>query len=258
MERDVRATLHSVSNALRILEAFDDEHPEMGVTELAQRLDLHKSVIFRLVKTLEAHEWVRQEPDRKYRLGLKAFEVGSHCLTRLGLGVRIQPILEELAGRMGETVNLGLIDGRDIMYVNKVTPKKILRLEVQVGVRMPAQCTAMGKVLLTYAPPAELDAFMAGVQSFPAATARSITSPERLREVLREIRARGFSWSDGELFDEICCVAAPVRDASGQVVAALSLAMHRKDVSPEQRPILEQEVTATAELVSRTLGWLPR
>lgn len=255
-ESETESVLQSVSNAIRILEAFDDVHPEMGATELSQRLGLHKSVVYRLLRTLEAHGWVHQQDNKKYRLSLRVFEVGLRAVGRLGLGAEIQPFLEDLAHRTGDTVNVGVIDGRDVMYVNKVTPDRPLRVEVRVGVRMPVHCTAMGKLLLAYASQEERDAFMK-VGRFPGMTSRTIESPEELKKVLERVREQGYASSEGELFEEICCVAAPIRDFAGQVVAALSIATHSQRYTPERYDWLVGEVKQTADLISRKIGYAP-
>lgn len=252
-----RSELQSVSNAIRVLEALDATHPEMGVTDLAKHLNLHKSIVFRLLKTLEAHGWIRQQPNRKYTLSLRAFEIGYRVVSRMGLGLEIQPLLEELAQRTAETVNVGVRDGKDIIYINKVTSAKVLRVEAQLGVRMPAHCTAMGKILLAYASRAERDEFIAGAERLPRATAKSIEDPQELNEVLDRVRAQGYAWSEGELFEEISCVAAPIRDFAGRVIAALSLAMQSHSCTGERRAYLEREVKKTADLISRRNGYRP-
>ena len=249
--------LSSVSNALSVLEIFDKDNPELGVTEIAKILGIHKSIAFRLVKTLEVHNWLNQTEQRKYCLSLKAFEVGSQVITRLGLGVGIQPILEELAGKTGESVNVGVMDGTDIMYVNKITPKKILRVEVQIGVRMPAHCTAMGKIILANLPVAQRKAYISTLKTLPVPTSRTIKDPEKLNRDLSKVKEQGFAWSTGELFPEICCVAAPIRDTTGNIVAALSIAMQKRNFKRNKSKFLEKEVANSASLISRMLGWLP-
>lgn len=246
--------VQSVVNALRVLEAFDERHPHLGVTELAERLGLHKSVVHRLLKTLEARHWVRQHSDRRYGLTLRPFAIGSRVVGQMGLGTTIQPLLERLALETRETANVGVLDGDEIVYVNKVVPEKVLRVDVQLGVRLPAHCTAMGKLLLAFASEEQQEAFLAGRARLPRRTRRTIEDPAVLRQVWREARRQGFVWSDEELFEGICCVAAPIRDFSGRVIAALSLAMQAASARPERRDYLTRRTRETAALISRHLG----
>jgi len=248
--------LRTVSNALAVLESFDSDRGEQGVTELSHRLDLHKSVVFRVLKTLELHGWIQQNRDSRYSLTLKAFEIGSRAVAQLGLGTHIQPFLDELARTTGETVNVGVMDGEDVLYVNKVVPDRVLRLEVQIGVRMPAACTAMGKILMGFAPEDEREALLQGFEGRPCTAGEPAVARKSLRDSVLAAQTTGLCWSDGELFPEICCVAAPIRNSSGRVIAALSIATQNHGLSSARREYLEAEVMKTAVLISRHRGWL--
>jgi DNA-binding IclR family transcriptional regulator len=250
--------LKTVDNALRVLESFDPQCPEMGITEISERVGLHKSVVFRILHTLMARGYIEQiESSRKFRLGIRAFEIGSRAVTQLGLGSMIQPIAEKLATECGETVNVGVLSGRDIIYVNKVVPRRILRLDVQAGARLPAHCTALGKCILAFLPEDVLESFLLE-GPLPRFTEASLSDPASLKEALARIRRQGYAWSNEELFEGITCVSAPIRDRRQQVIAAISIAMqsHRAR-SPERREELIELVTRAADEMTITVSRLP-
>lgn len=243
--------LKTVDNALRVLETFDQQHREMGVTEISERVGLHKSIVFRILHTLMARGYVEQmEASHKFRLGLKAFEVGSRAVNQLGLGALIQPVVERLAAECNETVNVGRLSGRDIVYVNKVVPQRILRLDVQVGARFPAHCTALGKAILAYLPDTELEAYLED-NSMPRFTNASIGEIDILKKELDGIRRLGHAWSHEELFEGITCVAAPIWAADRKVFAAVSIAMPSQRAQlPERREELTDMIISTANEIS--------
>jgi IclR family KDG regulon transcriptional repressor len=250
--------LKTVDNALRVLESFDPQYPEMGITEISERVGLHKSVVFRILHTLMARGYIEQvESSRKFRLGIRTFEIGSRAVTQLGLGSLIQPIAEKLAAECGETVNVGVLSGRDIIYVNKVVPRRILRLDVQAGARLPAHCTALGKCILAFLPEGVVENFLLE-GPLPRFTEASLSDPAVLREALAKVRQQGYAWSNEELFEGITCVAAPIWDRQHKIFAAISIAMqsHRAK-SPERREELIDMVTRAANEVSVTVAHIP-
>ena len=140
--------LRSVGHALDVLEAFDLDHPELGVTELARRMGVTPSTIHRALVTLAAHRLVEPTRYRTYRLGVRAIEIGSLALQHRGFGGAIQPAMEELARAVNETVNVAILDGDDILYVAVLESNAVLRPHFAVGQRGPTDRTALGKVFL--------------------------------------------------------------------------------------------------------------
>ena len=143
--------VQSVDRALDILEAFDFNAEELGVTELAHKLNLHKNNVFRLLATLEVRGYIEQ--DRKsgnYRLGIKTFEIANVFLHHLGLRRQARPILEELVNKCDETANLAILDGSDVIYVLMHETSQTVRIVLRLGQRLPAHCTAAGKAQLAF------------------------------------------------------------------------------------------------------------
>ena len=254
-DRDVGPLLSTVRNAARVLTSFSVEERELGVTELARRLGLGKSTVHRLLATLAAEHLVEQNPQTgKYRLGLKVYELGALVSVHMDLHEAAIAHLHELRNRTGETVQLAVLDGREVVYVERLESSHTLRLFGRVGHRNLAHCTSTGKVLLAALPDAALDRLLDGWTLEPK-TPYTITDPEALRAELDAVRARGYAENMNEAEIGVASVAAPVRGAAGDVVAALSVAapVMRLD-GKSVRTFAGMTVTA-AEAVSRRLGY---
>ena len=215
--------VQSVDRALDILESLDYNVEELGVTELAKRLSLHKNNVFRLLATLEIRGYIEQ--DRKtgnYRLGLKTFEIGNVFLYHLGLRRQARPILEELVSKCNETAYLAVTDGPDVVYVLMQETSHTVRVIPRLGHRLPAHCTASGKVQLAFE---SKDRLLELFKDRPLRrlTDNTITDLDRLQEHLTEVTRRGFAVDTEELEYGVRCVAAPVRDYSHKVVAGVVL-----------------------------------
>lgn len=197
--------LRSVGHALDVLEAFDLDHPELGVTELARRMGVTPSTIHRALVTLAAHRLVEPTRYRTYRLGVRAIEIGSLALQHRGFGGAIQPAMEELARAVNETVNVAILDGDDILYVAVLESNAVLRPHFAVGQRGPTDRTALGKVFLA------LD--------------REVSDqPPNLRDELARVRVEQVAYDDEESDPGVRCVAVPIFDGgSSRVAAALSV-----------------------------------
>jgi len=215
--------VQSVDRALDILEAFNYNEEELGVTELSHKLNLHKNKVFRLLATLETRGYIEQDKKTgNYRLGIKIFEVANVFLHHLGLRRQARPILEELVGKCNETAYLAVTDGMDVVYVLMHETSHTVRVIPRLGHRLPAYCTASGKVQLAYE---SQDRLMQLLKDRPLRklTRNTITDLDQLREHLAEVSRQGFAVDNEELEDGVCCVAAPVRDYSHRVVAGVGL-----------------------------------
>lgn len=226
--------VQSVDRALDILEAFNYSEEELGVTELSHKLNLHKNNVFRLLATLETRGYIEQDKKTgNYRLGIKIFEVANVFLHHLGLRRQARPILEELVGKCNETAYLAVTDGMDVVYVLMHETSHTVRVIPRLGHRLPAYCTASGKVQLAYE---SQDRLLQLLKDRPLRklTRNTITDLDRLREHLGEVVRQGFAVDNEELEDGVCCVAAPVRDYSHRVVAGVGLSGPMSRFSPER------------------------
>lgn len=249
-----RRTLSSVRNAAKLLKAFSSREPELGVTELADRLGLGKSTVHRLLATLLAEDLVEQDGETgRYRLGLAVHDLGAAVSASTDLHAAVLMPMSSLRNRTGETVHIGVLDGRQVVYVERLDSPNTLRLFVEVGRRNDAHATGTGKCLLAHISGDSLDALLAGWQ-LPARTPYTITDHRQLRRELLEVRRRGYAINRHESEVGVLSVAAPIRDAGGQVVAAMSVAGPLQRMEPAQTSIAAA-VREAAAVASRRLGW---
>jgi IclR family KDG regulon transcriptional repressor len=213
----------AVIRALDILELFLDR-PQLSAREVIERLDLPRTTVHELLVTLEARSYLIAVPGQpvRYRLGMPLFQLGAAFAGRLDLVREAQGVARDVAAACDEAVHVAVLDGADVVYLVKADSTHPVRMVSGVGLRLPANCTAVGKMLLAGLARPELDAVLAkGV--LPGMTPDSITDPERLRAHLDQIRAEGVATDVGESDSAMRCVAAAVRDHTGAVIAAMSL-----------------------------------
>jgi DNA-binding IclR family transcriptional regulator len=248
--------VQSVDRALDILEAFNYNEEELGVTELSHKLILHKNNVFRLLATLETRGYIEQDKKTgNYRLGIKIFEVANVFLHHLGLRRQARPILEELVGKCNETAYLAVTDGMDVVYVLMHETSHTVRVIPRLGHRLPAYCTASGKVQLAYE---SQDRLMQLLKDRPLRklTKNTIADLDLLREHLGDVSRQGYAVDNEELEDGVCCVAAPVRDYSHRVVAGVGLSGPVSRFSPERiRNDLVPLVKEAGVKISQRLGF---
>jgi DNA-binding IclR family transcriptional regulator len=244
----------AVEAALSILETLGTVH-EMGVTDLAKKLGLGKSSVHRLLATLAGRGYVEKSPQSdRYRLTYRLFAVGSPAADRFGLREVAHPIMERLAAETGETVNLGVLDGARVVNLHKVESRHLLRMHMEVGGGVPAHATALGKVLLAALEPSELGQRLGG-QRLTRLTRRTIVDRTTLRRMLARIREQGFATDDEECSLGLRCVAAPILDHRGAVVAALSISGPSQRLPGQILSHLAENVQAAAQDVSQRLGF---
>jgi len=251
-----RLRLSSVANALRLAKSFSEAEPEMGISALAARLGLAKSTVHRLATTLVEYDMLEQNAETgKYRLGLALFELGTLVRRKMDVMNEAQAQIHALADATGETLQLAILDHQSVLYIRIRESRLAVRMSTGLGSRAPAHCTSVGKVLLAYQPAEVVERVIeAGLPRF---TDNTITDPARLREELAGVRLRGYAIDDEEIEVGLRCIAAPIRDHSGSVVAAISVAapVQRMTKKAVQSTVLP--VTAAAEAISRRLGYLP-
>ena len=247
-----------LDRAVAILQLLADTSHELGAAEIAERLALHKSTIHRLLMVLEHHGFIRKNADTgKCALGLKLFELGSRAAKGLSLREHAQPFLARLVRETGETAHIGVLDEGDMMSVASVEGPRTLRMPSTVGRRTPAHCSAVGKAVLAFLPQSTLDELIAR-RPLIALTAKTLATTGALAAELRRIRVRGYAIDDEEIEKGLRCVAAPVRDFTGQVVGALSVAGPTFRITKKKVPALAGSVLAVAGDLSVELGYRPQ
>ena len=248
--------LQSVNRALRALELIA-EAGQLGVTELGRRLGVHKATASRLVATLAERGMVERDPiTEKYRLGFGLIRLAGAAMASLDIVRTAHPVLEELADRTHETVNLGVLSNEDVVYIDQVTGTRSIVAVSWVGRRTPLHCTSNGKVLLAHMPAGDRAARLDG--ELASMTPRTITDPGALDRQLDEIVRRGYAQTVEELEEGLNAVAAPVRQADGSVTAALSVSGPAFRMRPMDLPRMARLVMDGADAISRRLGYVER
>ncbi|HEX5853575.1 MAG TPA: IclR family transcriptional regulator [Solirubrobacteraceae bacterium] len=249
----------SLERGLAILGCFTPSRPVLGIADIADDLGMSRSTTHRYVITLVALGYLEQGASRKYRLGLRVTDLGMSALNSTGLREHAHPYLEELRQRTSYTVSLGVLEETDVLYVDRVRSFRrgqgAVDLNLHPGSRLPAYCTAMGKLLLANLPESEQRELVAAMKLAKRGP-NTITSKKTLREELDEILAAGFAVNDEELAAELFSIAAPVRNEARDVVAAVNVAAHSSMISLEEMvDALGPHLVSTADRISARLGY---
>lgn len=243
-----------LDRVVRILECFGPERTDLRLVEIAEVTGLHKSTLYRLLEAMRAHRLLGFDAESgRYHPGLKLFEIGSLAAGRFHLERHAHPTLEHLATVSGETAHLCVLDGSEVIYIAKVECTRTLRIPSAVGQRNPAYCTGVGKAILAFLSPQQIESHISSTP-LKAFTRKTITSASELKANLRQIAARGYAIDDQEREEGVRCVAAPVRDHTGAVVAAISIAGPATRVTKERIAELARLVLAAADEISAALG----
>lgn len=250
--------LSSVQNAARLLKELGSAGGELGVSELSRRLGLGKSTVHRLLATLTAERILEHDPATgTYRLGLAMYELGARVSMHRVLHDAATTVLEELRNATKETVQIAVLDGREVVYVERLESPHTLRLFGRIGHRMPAHSTSTGKVLLAYLPEERLEVLLKQWPLEPL-TPQTITGQPQLRAELARVRARGWADNLGESEAGVSSVAAPIRNARGEVIAAVSAAGPTMRVNGDSlRGFFRASVVNAGEAISVRLGHRP-
>jgi DNA-binding IclR family transcriptional regulator len=245
--------VQSVDRAIAILELLSDQ-PTAGVTEIAQAIGVHKSTAFRLLASLEAGDLVEQTAHRgSYRLGFGLVRLATVVSDRLELTRQARPVCEALAAQVGETVNVAVLRGGEVVNLEQAQGPTTITTVSWVGRLTPPHATSAGKVLLAALAPEELEGFLA--EELPRFTAGTVTELAALRRELARARELGYAVTVEELEPGLNAIAAPVRDRTGQVVAAISVSAPAFRLGPERIAEIAPAVAAAGADLSRRLGY---
>ena len=246
--------LKSLRKSIRVMGCFSLEEPRLALSEIARRAELPLSTAHRILATLREAGLVEQEGERDlYRLGPKLFELGSMVLANMEVHREALPFIEELSRESGETVHLGVFDGSRVVSIEKMDSSHGLASNITVGKGAPAYCTAVGKALLAFQPDPVVEHVCQ--QGLVRYTPRTITDSARLRKELEKVRSSGYAVDDGEHQPGLRCVAAPIRNYSGNAIASLSISGPAIRISKEAIPTLAQRVREVAGKLSTRLGY---
>jgi len=249
----------SLERGLAILGCFTPARPVLGIADIADELGMSRSTTHRYVITLVALGYLEQGASRKYRLGLRVTDLGMSALNSTGLREHARPYLEELRQRTSYTTSLGVLDGVEVLYVDRARSfrrgQNQIDLGLQAGSRVPAYCTAMGKMLLANLPDGQLKDTLAEIKPTKQGP-KTITSKKKLRDELEDVRSAGFAVEDEELAAGLFEIAAPVRNEARDVVAAVNLAAPSSMIALEELvDALGPHLVSTADRISARLGY---
>lgn len=243
-----------MERAMHVLDCFDDEHPERGVTEIAQMVGLHKATTHRIIVSLMNGGFLEKAPDgERYRLGLRLAELGMAAIRSLDFRREAIPHMKALVDRFEETCDLSVFDRGEVFYVEVMQGKHTLTIAARVGQRLPAHCTASGKTFLAFLPEAEARSFLK--EPLTRYTDRTITSAEEVLAQLAEVRARGYGYDDQEFELGIRAVAAPIRNREGRVIAVISIPGPTSRMTPERVSEIAEGLVAATRAISMRMGW---
>jgi DNA-binding IclR family transcriptional regulator len=245
-----------VYKALQVLLRLAAAEEPMGVTELAHHTKLSKTMVFRYLRTLQALDLVTVEKNsERYQAGLRLWEMGQQVGKRLPIREIALPIMRELRDHFNETVNLGVLDGRSVVYVEIVESHQALRLQATVGSRDMVYSTALGKAMLAFLPESDIPNHVPS--RLTPRTSNTLTTLTALRHDLLLTRERGYALDKGENEEGAYCVGAPIRDHQGRVVAALSIASPAFRVNEAFKQEIPATIIAAAATITQRLGYRP-
>lgn len=238
-----------VGRVLDVLDAFSSERPVLTLSELSRRAGLPLSTAHRLVRELTARGALERDESGGYRVGLWLWEIASLAPHGTGLREAALPFLEDVYEATHQNVQLAVLDGAEVVYVERISGRDAIRIQTRVGGRLPAHVTGVGRVLLAFAPPqVQEDALAAPLKRY---SERTISSADELRRVLADVRRDGYAISEGQIEPDAVSVAAPVYGRQDTVVAAISIVAPADATDPRT---VVPAVRAAARGISRALG----
>lgn len=237
--------VQSLIRAIDILDLVSKNKDGINVTEISDQLNLHKSTAYRLLSTLEYKNFVKKDKNKKYKVGKRVIEIGYQALNNIDLRKEMRPILQKLGEITEETIHLGVLDNFKVFYIDKVETSHTIRMYSSIGKGGPLYCTGIGKALLAFSEQEYINRFLKQVK-FVKYTDNTITHKKELKDELEKIKKSGYAIDNMEHEDNIRCVAAPILDYSGDLIAAISIS------APTQRMSMKRATKLSKLIVDNT------
>jgi DNA-binding IclR family transcriptional regulator len=249
-----KSLVRSVVLVTSILELLSNTE-ELGVTEIAKHVKVHKSTVYRFLRSLTELGYVHQDPtSEKYKISLRLLDLAGHLLSGLDIRNTARPDLERISDSTHETIHLAVLERDEVIYIDKIDSNQPLRMHSYIGQKVPIYATALGKVLLAWDAQSTLQRVL-GRGSLPRFTDKTITEPVDLMEELKKIRECGYALDQEESILGVFCIGAPILDIRGGVVAAISISMPKLRFKEERLPYLKDLITEGAAEISQKLGY---
>jgi len=244
--------LNSVDNALALLECFEEGNHELSVPEIAEKLKLSKSSTYRIAYTLWVRGYlVKNEDTHRYRLGYKILTLSAAMRKSSNLIQEVRPYLKKLMEKTGETAHLAVLYDNMSTFIEKIESPKTIQMSSAVGVRLPAYCSATGKVLLSGISEEELERYLKETE-LKRFTPATITNAEKLKEEIKTIKRQGYSIDNEETEEGLMCISAPIKDHKGDVIAAISISGPATRLKKRKKEHIK-EVTTIAHQISSSI-----
>ncbi len=244
----------SLEKALSVLDLLIDQDRALSITEISHRLGLGKGTVHRILNTLKLRRYVQQHNHSKlYSLGLRTLEIGTLARRDRFLRSVMVPFLRDLSGMCNETVNAAVLEYNEIHYIFRLESEEMLRISAPLGVRFPAQCAATGKVMLSYRADDDIRRIYARRGALNKLTEHSVDSVDALIGEIEQIRISKVAIDDEETIAGVYCVAAPLVNAKGECVAAISISAPKNRVTKEKSVDFMRMVSKTAGQISESL-----
>lgn len=242
----------------QILEFLSRKTP-LTLEVVSKQCEIPRTSVFRILTTLEALEYVKREPIDgidHWSLGLKLLDLTKSMLSRLDLRKEVRKIMEDLAEQTDEFVQLGVFYNGNVMYIDHVKRSKPLTMYAEIGSQLPINISAAGMVLVAFLKAEELDSLLSE-QKFPKNTPKTTTDPDKLRKILKTIARQGYAFDDQQYAIGIRCIAAPIYDYTGHVIAAINVTGSLLSFTDERIEAFVEKVKRAAESASRKMGYRP-
>jgi DNA-binding IclR family transcriptional regulator len=247
--------MKSLAKALSVMDLLVSKNEEMSVTEISKELEMPKGTMHRILASLVQFKYARQDPDtKKYGLGIRFYMMQSPLDRFKALRAVMNPLMRELYLKCKETVSAASLVDDEIEYIERFESAMLLRVAIRVGTRFPAHCTATGKVLLSSLSDAELTQLYNGRSRIKKCTNSSITSMRELKKVLESVRKQGFGQDCEETLVGVNCIASPIYNLKGEMVAAISISGPRERMAPEKMEEFLPLLQETTGKISQELG----
>lgn len=250
-----KSGVQSVERSLDIIEVLATEPEGLGVSRLAEVTGLHKSTVHRLLATLLERGYVAKQQDGSYRLGLKLIEAASCFLNGLELQTEARPYISQITRELGLTAHLGILEGDKVVYIEKMDVIANIKMYNQIGLRVPAYCSSLGKCLLCRYSREELDVIMKD-SSFEKFTDNTITSMDRFHKEMIKVREEGWAIDNEESEYNHRCIGAPIYDYRGDIIAAISASGNNVAVPEDKIAYIAGYIKDVAMSISKEMGYI--
>ncbi len=254
IEKPKRTNLSSVENALKILDLFSFEKPEMRVTQIAKEMKIAKSTASRLLQSLANEGFVKKDNDtQKYSLGTKLLTLYSRLISNLEVVKEARPVLEQLSMDTSESVQLSQLDSKNVVYIDNIKSSYPFQITSHIGLVNPIHCTSSGKVLLAFQNENVINEVLDN--NLHKYTSSTITSPEVLRQDFLQIKRLGYSYIENEFIEGIVSIGAPIKDYNDNVIAAISIAGPIQRITKDKKSKYINWVVEAAQEISANMGY---